>query len=84
MRRTSTAVGALLARATAATHDPARHLSRASLPVSSILVTNATTTTTTMTPPAAFPAPRRRWSSSPTSAAARHQLVTVELISDTM
>ena len=83
MRRTSTAVGALLARATAATHDPARHLSRASLPVSSILVTNATTTTT-MTPPAAFPAPRRRWSSSPTSAAARHQLVTVELISDTM
>lgn len=81
MRRTSTAVGALLARATAATHDPARHLSRASLPVSSILVTNATTTTT---PPAAFPAPRRRWSSSPASAAARHQLVTVELISDTM
>lgn len=81
MRRASTAVGALLARATAATHDPARHLSRASLPVSSILVTNATTTTT---PPAAFPAPRRRWSSSPTSAAARHQLVTVELISDTM
>lgn len=80
MRRTSTAVGALLARATAATHDPARHLSRASLPVSSILVTNATTTP----PPAAFPAPRRRWSSSPTSAAARHQLVTVELISDTM
>lgn len=82
MRRTSTAVGALLARATAATHDPARHLSRASLPVSSILVTNATTTTTT--PPAAFPAPRRRWSSSPASALARHQLVTVELISDTM
>lgn len=81
MRRASTAVGALLARATAATHDPARHLSRASLPVSSILVTNATTTTT---PPAAFPAPRRRWSSSPASAAARHQLVTVELISDTM
>lgn len=80
MRRASTAVGALLARATAATHDPARHLSRASLPVSSILVTNATTTP----PPAAFPAPRRRWSSSPTSAAARHQLVTVELISDTM
>ena len=83
MRRASTAVGALLARATAATHDPARHLSRASLPVSSILVTNATTTTT-MTPPAAFPAPRRRWSSSPASALARHQLVTVELISDTM
>ena len=82
MRRASTAVGALLARATAATHDPARHLSRASLPVSSILVTNATTTTTT--PPAAFPAPRRRWSSSPASALARHQLVTVELISDTM
>ena len=82
MRRASTAVGALLARATAATHDPARHLSRASLPVSSILVTNATTTTTT--PPAAFPAPRRRWFSSPASAAARHQLVTVELISDTM
>ena len=82
MRRASTAVGALLARATAATHDPARHLSRASLPVSSILVTNANTTTTT--PPAAFPAPRRRWSSSPASAAARHQLVTVELISDTM
>lgn len=81
MRRASTAVGALLARATAATHDPARHLSRASLPVSSILVTNANTTTT---PPAAFPAPRRRWSSSPASAAARHQLVTVELISDTM
>ena len=81
MRRASTAVGALLARATAATHDPARHLSRASLPVSSILVTNATTTTT---PPAAFPAPRRRWSSSPASAAAHHQLVTVELISDTM
>lgn len=81
MRRASTAVGALLARATAATHDPARHLSRASLPVSSILVTNATTTTT---PPAAFPAPRRRWSSSPASAAARHQLVSVELISDTM
>ena len=80
MRRTSTAVGALLARATAATHDPARHLSRASLPVSSILVTNATTTP----PPAAFPAPRRRWSSSPASALARHQLVTVELISDTM
>ena len=81
MRRASTAVGALLARATAATHDPARHLSRASLPVSSILVTNANTTTT---PPAAFPAPRRRWFSSPASAAARHQLVTVELISDTM
>jgi len=80
MRRASTAVGALLARATAATHDPARHLSRASLPVSSILVTNATTTP----PPAAFPAPRRRWSSSPASAAAHHQLVTVELISDTM
>ena len=43
MRRASTAVGALLARATAATHDPARHLSRASLPASSIVVTAATT-----------------------------------------
>lgn len=78
MRRTSTAVGALLARATAATHDPARHLSRASLPASSILVTAATTAT------AASPAPRRRWSSSLAGAPARHQLVTVELISDTM
>ena len=78
MRRASTAVGALLARATAATHDPARHLSRASLPASSILVTAATTAT------AASPAPRRRWSSSLAGAPARHQLVTVELISDTM
>jgi len=78
MRRASTAVGALLARATAATHDPARHLSRASLPASSIVVTAATTAT------AASPAPRRRWSSSLAGAPARHQLVTVELISDTM
>ena len=64
--------GALLARATAATRDPARHLSRAPHPASSVLVTDG-------------PAPRGRRSSSRASAPARqHQLVTVELISDTM